>query len=166
MLGTVVQVSHAAVNAVIRHEATPNAPHLMDVKAGEPALLVKLWEGFEAGSSSYAEAATTVLVPARSVRVVDVLLEPVRHSGRLAAARPRFTIHKDSLRQIHAEMPTMNDKWEVENVVQYRTYYRKEQWLVKWKGYGEDRNTWEPWEHLLTEAAQAEARQVKEAQQG
>ena len=62
MLGTVVQVSHAAVNAVIRHEATPNAPHLMDVKAGEPALLVKLWEGFEAGSSSYAEAATTVLV--------------------------------------------------------------------------------------------------------
>ena len=35
-------------------------------------------------------------------------------------------------------------------------YYRKEQWLVKWKGYGDDRkrNTWEPWEHLLTEAAQ------------
>ena len=60
-------------------------------------------------------------------------------------------------------MPSATDEWEVENVVQYRSYYRKEQWLVKWKGYGDDRNTWEPWEHLLTEAAQAEARQVKEA---
>ena len=33
-------------------------------------------------------------------------------------------------------LPTMDDSWEVEDVVQYRTYYRKEQWLVKWKGYG------------------------------
>ena len=55
----------------------------------------------------------------------------------------------------------MNDQWVVDHVVQYRSYYRKEQWLVKWKGYGEDRNTWEPWEHLLTEAAQAEAQQIK-----
>ena len=38
----------------------------------------------------------------------------------------------------------MDDSWDVEAVVQYRTYYRKEQWLIKWQGYGEDRNTWEP----------------------
>ena len=44
-----------------------------------------------------------------------------------------------------------------------RSYYRKEQWLVKWKGYGEDRNTWEPWDNLLTEQAQAEAQRVKAA---
>jgi hypothetical protein len=45
----------------------------------------------------------------------------------------------------------MDDSWDVEAVVQYRTYYRKEQWLIKWQGYGEDRNTWEPKEHLLEE---------------
>jgi hypothetical protein len=31
-------------------------------------------------------------------------------------------------------MPTMDDEWEVEAVVQYRAYYRKEQYLIKWKG--------------------------------
>ena len=36
----------------------------------------------------------------------------------------------------------MDDSWDVEAVVQYRTYYRKEQWLIKWQGYGEDRNTY------------------------
>ena len=56
-----------------------------------------------------------------------------------------------------------DDSWEVESVVQFCSYYRKEQWLVKWKGYGEDRNTWEPWENLLTEKAQEEAFAVKEA---
>ena len=29
----------------------------------------------------------------------------------------------------------MDDSWDVEAVVQYRTYYRKEQWLIKWQGY-------------------------------
>ena len=129
---------------------------------------MKLWEALEAGSSTYVESDTTILVAARSVRVVKVLLEPVRTSSRgnitgHATARARFTIHKDSLLQIRAEMPSADDSWEVEAVVQFRSYYRKEQWLVKWKGYGEDRNTWEPWENLLTEQAQAEARQVKAA---
>ena len=50
----------------------------------------------------------------------------------------------NGLLEIRAEMPTMDDSWDVEAVVQYRTYYRKEQWLIKWQGYGEDRNTWEP----------------------
>ena len=36
----------------------------------------------------------------------------------------------------------MDDSWDVEAVVQYRTYYRKEQWMIKWQGYGEDRNTY------------------------
>ena len=53
--------------------------------------------------------------------------------------------------------------WEVESIVRYRTFYRKEQCLVKWKGYGEGRNTWEPPDHLLTDAATAEAATVKEA---
>jgi len=164
VLGTVVKASHTAPAAVAHN----GAPHLDAVRAGEPALQVKLWEALEAGSSTYVESDTTILVAARSVRVVNVLLEPVRTSSRgnitgHTTARARFTIQKDSLHQIRAEMPSADDSWEIEAVVQFRSYYRKEQWLIKWKGYGEDRNTREPWEHLLTEQAQAEAQQVKAA---
>jgi hypothetical protein len=56
----------------------------------------------------------------------------------------RFVIAPDSLEQMRAEMPSVDDEWEVEAVLQYRTYFRQEQWLIKWKGYCEDRNTWEP----------------------
>ena len=55
----------------------------------------------------------------------------------------------NGLLEIRAEMPTSDDVWEVERVVQHRSYYRKDQWLVKWKDYPESRNTWEPWENLL-----------------
>ncbi|KAJ1635755.1 hypothetical protein T492DRAFT_862785 [Pavlovales sp. CCMP2436] len=63
--------------------------------------------------------------------------------------------------QIRAEMPTSDDEWEVEKVLQYRTYYRPEQWLIKWKEYGEDRNTWEPLAHL-SDDVQVDAQRVKE----
>ena len=51
----------------------------------------------------------------------------------------------------------------MECIAQYRCIYGTEQWLVKWCGYDDDRNTWEPWENLLTPQAQAEARQVRDA---
>ena len=44
-----------------------------------------------------------------------------------------------------------------------RVLHGVEQWLVKWRNCGEDRNTWEPWAHLLTEALQDAARKVKVA---
>ena len=53
--------------------------------------------------------------------------------------------------------------WEVERLNQYRCLYGVEQWLVKWKGYGDDRNTWEPADNLLSSQVQAEAVQVREA---
>eukprot|EP00967_Tisochrysis_lutea_P132152 scaffold230447_cov46-Tisochrysis_lutea.AAC.1 len=67
----------------------------------------------------------------------------------------------NGLLEIRAEMPTLDDMWEVQDVVQYRRYYRQEQWLVKWKGYGEDRNTWEKWENLLDESVKARALELK-----
>jgi hypothetical protein len=168
VLGTVVQAVHSAAEPV-DHVATPNAPHLQPIKVGDSVLLVKLWEALEPGSTSYVEAATTILVAAHSVCVVDVQLEALRTTSRRdtsnphATAHSRFTISKESLLEIRAAMPSADDSWVVEAVVQYRSYYRKEQWLVKWKDCGEDRNTWEPWEHLLTPETQAEALAVKEA---
>lgn len=66
-----------------------------------------------------------------------------------------------SLNCSHSSPPTCLP--QVESVVQYRMVYGLEQWLVKWKGYGEDGNTWEPWENLLTAQVQQEARKVKDA---
>lgn len=42
-------------------------------------------------------------------------------------------------------MPAADNEFEVEKVMQYRCLYGTEQWLVKWKNFGVDRNTWEPW---------------------
>ena len=39
--------------------------------------------------------------------------------------------------------------------------YGQARWLVKWQGYDESRNTWEPWEHLLTDALREEAKAVR-----
>ena len=75
----------------------------------------------------------------------------------------RLTIADQSLHDIRASMPTASDSWEVEAVAEYRFINGLEQWLVKWKDYGEDHNTWEPWENLLSDAAQVDARKVQDA---
>ncbi|KAJ1619391.1 hypothetical protein T492DRAFT_1085722 [Pavlovales sp. CCMP2436] len=62
-------------------------------------------------------------------------------------------------------MPTSDDEWEVEKVLQYRTYYRQEQWLIKCKDYGEDRNTWEPLA-LLSDDVQVDAQRAARVSQG
>ena len=74
-----------------------------------------------------------------------------------------MTIEPSSLLHIRAEMPTADDSWAVERVTEYRCLYGIEQWLVKWKGYGEDHHTWEPWENLLSSDVEAEARVVRTA---
>ena len=91
-----------------------------------------------------------------------------RLSGRLAEnsnvpLRPRVRSEESSVLAIREEMPAVSDSWIVDSIAQYRCVYGTEQWLVKWKGYGEDRNTWEPWHNLYTDDAQAEAVKVREA---
>jgi len=103
--------------------------------------------------------------------VIDVQLDEVRSSSRntglnntlVSASRQRFNIADESLLEIRAEMPTSSDEWEVEAVSQYRVKYGVEQWLLKWRGYGEDRNTWEPLGNLRTLEVVEEARLVREA---
>ena len=48
-------------------------------------------------------------------------------------------------------------------VVQYRCQYGVEQWLVKWKDHGEDRNTWEPWDNFLNDEVRSEAKAARTA---
>ncbi|KAJ1635288.1 hypothetical protein T492DRAFT_1141756 [Pavlovales sp. CCMP2436] len=78
------------------------------------------------GSTTYSLSDVTVLVPARRVRIAGVELKVLRSNRS-----PRFAIEAESLRAIRAEMRTSDDSFTVEAVVQYRSYYRKEQWLVK-----------------------------------
>jgi hypothetical protein len=40
------------------------------------------------------------------------------------------------------------EEWEVEEVLAYRLYYRKLQYLVKWLGWPSYKNSWEPVENL------------------
>lgn len=41
-----------------------------------------------------------------------------------------------------------HEEFEVEKIVNSRKHYGKVQYLVKWKGYGPEGNTWEPPEHM------------------
>lgn len=54
------------------------------------------------------------------------------------------------------------DEWEVERIEDYKMFGRTPKWLVKWKGYSEDDNTWEPRRNLRNAKdamAEFEARQ-------
>ncbi|KAL3910233.1 MAG: hypothetical protein SGPRY_009134 [Prymnesium sp.] len=92
--------------------------------------------------------------------------DPVLEVALWEALEPESASYKES--EITMLVPARRvrvvgvDLEQVESVVQYRKYYRVELWLIKWRGYGEDHHTWEPWEHFLTPETQAEAQKVKE----
>ena len=164
VIGLVVTELQSAPAASVAYDPATDTVHFEPVKASEPALQVKLYEALQPGSTIYKLSEMLVWVPARRVRVIDVELEETRGSGRLGTAQnPRVTIEASSLLRIRAEMPTANEDWEVETVMQYRCQYGVEQWLVKWKGYDQDRNTWEPWDNLLTDGVRAEAQAARTA---
>jgi len=43
---------------------------------------------------------------------------------------------------------TMQEEYEVEEILDVAEKRRKRRWLMKWKGYGHEENTWEPKENL------------------
>lgn len=75
-------------------------------------------------------ADVTFWMPATYVRAIDVELQEFRES-RLSNARKRFKIEEDSLNRIRASIPTSDDEWVVERILQYGCLYGIEQWLVK-----------------------------------
>ena len=93
------------------------------------------------------------------VIVIDVKLEaiPARASVRLTRAPPeRFRLSKESAERIREIVPSTDDSWIVEALREYRMHSGQRQWLVKWQGYAENRNTWQYWEDL-GESTQADA---------
>jgi len=144
------------------------------VRAEDECLEVRLYKALQPGSTTCTLSELMVVVAARAIRVVGVDLQEVRSSTRLAghassaaavagsARGGSMQLSDESLLAIRAEMPTSSDDWEVKAVLEYRVRYGTEQWLLKWKGYRPDRNTWEPWEHLITEQVEGEARQFRD----
>ena len=43
---------------------------------------------------------------------------------------------------------TQEEEYEVERILKVATKYRRLLWLVKWVGYSNEHNTWEPKENL------------------
>jgi len=43
-------------------------------------------------------------------------------------------------------------EWEVEEILNSRQYRRKLQYLIKWKGYSDAHNSWEPKENVTAPA--------------
>jgi len=139
VIGEVVAASQPAPAASPPYDATRDSVHFEPVKEGEPALHVKLYEALQPGAATCTLSTRPELmmwVPARRVRVSGVQLAEVRASERLASVHRRYTIEPSSLHRIRAEMPTANDDWCVETVLQYRCQYSTEQWLIKWQNYG------------------------------
>ena len=164
VLGKVISKLHVSAVALPAHDPSKDPVHFEPVRVNDDVLKVMLYEALDPGSTTYTLSNITMLVPARRVRVPKVELFGVRNIREVASNLPaaRFKIDEDSLLKIRAEMPTSSDDWEAESVAQYRIQYGVEQWLIKWQGYGEDRNTWEPWENLLTDEVQADARTAKD----
>jgi hypothetical protein len=159
VVGKVMSAEHRAAADVPVVVKGRHSIRFDSFRAGDFVLVVRLWEALEPGSSMFTLSDIDVLVAARRVRVLNVMLEEsLQVSG--SQRKQRFVIAPDSLQQIRAEMPTVDDEWEVEAVLQYRTYFRQEQWLIKWKGNGKDRNTWEPLAHLNNNAVQSDAQRV------
>lgn len=64
--------------------------------------------------------------------------------------------HISLLKQFHGTPPEApqpdiiegEPEYEVEAIIGHRTQRKKKQFLIKWKGYGHEYNTWEPEQHL------------------
>jgi transposase InsO family protein len=73
----------------------------------------------------------------------DAKIHPVFHISLLEPADAKTPVQKDFHYQADG-----NDEWEVEKIIQQRRKGRRQEYLVKWLGYPDSENTWEPATHL------------------
>lgn len=64
-------------------------------------------------------------------------IHPVFHISLLEPAPPRGQLDKST--ELESE-----EEYEVEKILNHRGEGPQTEYLVKWKGYGNDENTWEP----------------------
>jgi transposase InsO family protein len=69
----------------------------------------------------------------------DAKIHPVFHISLLEPADAKTPVQKDFHYQADG-----NDEWEVENIIQHRKRNNSDEYLVKWLGYPDSENTWEP----------------------
>lgn len=69
----------------------------------------------------------------------DAKIHPVFHISLLEPADPRTPVQKDFHYQADG-----NDEWEVEKITKHRGTGPDKEYLVKWLGYPDSENTWEP----------------------
>lgn len=69
----------------------------------------------------------------------DAKIHPVFHISLLEPADAGTPVQKDFHYQADG-----NDEWEVESIIQHRKRNNNDEYLVKWLGYPDSENTWEP----------------------
>ena len=74
----------------------------------------------------------------------DAKVHPVFHVSLLEPADPRTPVQNAFHYQVEEET-----EWEVERIVQHRKTADGNEYLVKWLGYPDSENTWEPEANLM-----------------
>ena len=69
---------------------------------------------------------------------------PVFHVDRLRPAKPASLVPNREFPEPPPIVVDEEEEYEVEEILDSRIYRRKFQYLVKWKGYSETENSWEP----------------------